>query len=101
MNMKHRVPFLFLLLMLANCSSVHALTFDEWRAAHFTAAELADNSISGAAADPGHYGMTNLLRYAFSLDARVPLIAAAPRLTFAAGEPAIIFTPQADAEDVL
>ena len=100
--MKHRVPVIFfLLLMLASLSRADAITFDEWRAAHFTAAELADSNISGAAADPGRYGMTNLLRYAFSLDARQPAILAAPRLTLAAGEPALVFTPQAGAEDVL
>ena len=54
---------------LAAVSVSHAITFDEWRAAHFTAAELADSSISGAAADPGHFGFTNLLRYTLSLGA--------------------------------
>ena len=88
-------------LVLAGSSISNAITFDEWRATHFTAAELADSSISGAAADPGLFGMTNLLRYAFSLDARQPSITAAPQLTIAAGEPALVFTPQADAEDVL
>ena len=85
---------------LAAVSVSHAITFDEWRAAHFTAAELADSSISGAAADPGHFGFTNLLRYTLSLDARTPRVATAPRLTFAVGEPALVFTPQAAASDV-
>lgn len=98
--MKQRAAFFFLL-ALAILSRADATTFDEWRAAHFTAAQLADSSISGAAADPGHFGMTNLLRYAFSLDARQPAVAAAPRLAWAAGEPALAFTPQAGAEDVL
>lgn len=99
MNTK-RLTLLFLLTF-AGLSNVHAVTFDEWRAAHFTVAELADSSISGAAADPGRFGMTNLLRYAFSLDAHQPAITVAPRLTLAAGEPALVFTPQAGAEDVL
>lgn len=93
---------LALLLALAiGTTRVTAATFESWRAAHFTATELLDASVSGAAADPGHFGVTNLLRYALSLDAHVPLVAAAPRLTFAAGEPALVFTPQADASDVL
>ena len=37
--------------------------WDAWRAANFTAAELADNSISGPAADPDADGLDNLAEY--------------------------------------
>ncbi len=97
----HKVLLAVCSLALASASVSNAVTFDEWRAANFTAAELANSSISGATADPGNFGKTNLLRYAFSLDAHHPAITAAPRLTIADGQPAVIFTPQSDAEDVL
>ncbi|HWD20005.1 MAG TPA: fibronectin type III domain-containing protein [Verrucomicrobiae bacterium] len=42
--------------------------YEDWRAAHFTAAELADASISGDAADPDHDGIPNLVEYGFGLD---------------------------------
>ncbi len=38
----------------------------------FSEAELEDPEVSGAAADPGGFGVPNLLRYVFGLDARSP-----------------------------
>jgi PKD repeat protein len=42
--------------------------FDFWRAGHFTAAELANTNISGAAANPDGDSFPNLLEYAMGLD---------------------------------
>jgi PKD repeat protein len=43
-------------------------TFDLWRAAKFTAAELANTNISGSAANPDGDSYPNLLEYAMALD---------------------------------
>lgn len=43
----------------------------DWRATHFTGSELDDPALSGAAADPDHDALPNLLEYAFRLDPRV------------------------------
>ncbi len=42
-----------------------ALTFQEWQAANFTPAQLADTAISGAPADPDSDGQANLHEYVF------------------------------------
>ncbi len=47
-------------------------SYDTWRAAYFSEAELEDASVSGDEADPGGYGIPNLLRFAFAMDAREP-----------------------------
>jgi len=47
-------------------------TFDTWRPAKFTAAELADNAISGKFADPDLDGISNLMEYALFLDPHTP-----------------------------
>ena len=41
---------------LATTVTAVAITFDEWRVAHFTAAEMTDANISGEAADPTQMG---------------------------------------------
>jgi hypothetical protein len=41
-----------------------ATGFDDWRAAHFSGADLQNPAISGPAADPDGDGVTNLLEYA-------------------------------------
>lgn len=47
--------------------------FANWVAANFTAAEQANDAISGPLADPDAAGVTNLQRYAFALPARGPV----------------------------
>ncbi len=44
-----------------------ATGFEAWRRARFTAAELADETVSGPLADPAESGVPNLLRYALGL----------------------------------
>jgi PKD domain len=46
-------------------------TFDAWRAAKFTAAELANTNISGAFANPDSDPFPNLLEYAMGLDPKI------------------------------
>jgi PKD repeat protein len=46
--------------------------FDLWRAGKFTAAELANTNISGAAANPDGDSFPNLLEYAMALDPKTP-----------------------------
>lgn len=58
--------------LLALPLTVDALTFDEWRAAHFTAAQLSDPAISGAQADADGDGKVNLIECAFETDPLVP-----------------------------
>lgn len=57
-----------------------ATTFNDWRAGHFTAGELANAAISGDAADPDGDGIPNLLEYAFGLDPRAPDSAGLPTI---------------------
>jgi PKD repeat protein len=47
-------------------------TFAAWRAGKFTAAELGNTNISGAAANPDGDGFPNLLEYAMGLDPKSP-----------------------------
>jgi len=54
------------------------VTFDIWRAAHFTTSELNDPTISGPAADPDHDGLSNLLEYALGTDPKTRNDSAAP-----------------------
>jgi hypothetical protein len=48
-------------------------TYAAWRSANFTGTALANDAISGPAADPDGAGVTNLQRYAFALAARGPV----------------------------
>ncbi|MBX3737115.1 MAG: putative Ig domain-containing protein [Candidatus Didemnitutus sp.] len=54
-----------------------------WRAAKFTGGEVADDAISGTAADPDGDGLTNLLEYALDL---------APKAVSSSGLPAVAKT---------
>jgi hypothetical protein len=45
--------------------------YENWRAIHFTAAELANPAISGDGADPDADGIVNLVEFAFNLNPRV------------------------------
>ncbi len=47
-----------------------ATSYAAWRAANFSAAEAAQDAISGPDADPDRAGLTNFARYAFALAAR-------------------------------
>ena len=58
--MKRLIPKLALLAMTVTAA---AITFDEWRAAHFTAEEL-NLTVSSEGADPDGDGKTNLLEFA-------------------------------------
>src|SRR5207247_9378595 len=55
-------------------------TFEAWRAANFTAAELANTNISGAVANPDGDRFPNLLEYAMGLDPKT----SKPASTFSA-----------------
>jgi hypothetical protein len=46
--------------------------FERWRLRNFTAEELADATVSGAAATPASDGMANLFKYYLGLTARTP-----------------------------
>ncbi|MFA6287401.1 MAG: hypothetical protein WC661_08440 [Opitutaceae bacterium] len=55
-----------LLVILGLCVGLaRALTFDDWRTASFTTAQLSDATISGATADPDTDGTGNLQEYVF------------------------------------
>lgn len=60
------------LLLLAAATRLPAITYDEWKALHFTAAEIADPAISGRHADPDRDGRTNLREFAEGTDPMVP-----------------------------
>ncbi len=49
-------------------------TFDAWTVAHFYPDERADPARTEPAGDPERFGVANLLRYAFDLDPRRPLV---------------------------
>jgi hypothetical protein len=57
------------------------LSYEAWRAKHFTSGELADPTVSGDNADPDGDGLANLLEYANGVDPRTS--SPAPRLTAA------------------
>jgi len=47
-------------------------TYDSWRSSHFSAAERADDRISGPLADPDGDSIKNLMEYALGLDPHTP-----------------------------
>ncbi|MDP1579306.1 MAG: Calx-beta domain-containing protein [Candidatus Didemnitutus sp.] len=59
-------------------NDVLAGSFAAFRQTHFTAGELADAAISGAAADPDADGLTNLMEFALGLNPRVASVANLP-----------------------
>jgi hypothetical protein len=67
-NFHFNVPFRGFLLTLP----MDFGTFDTWRTTKFTAAELADDGISGALADPDLDEISNLMEYALFLDPHTP-----------------------------
>ena len=58
-----------LLLSLPLC--VRAVSFDDWRLLHFTAVELANPAIAGAASDPDGDGRSNWLEYTTDSDPKL------------------------------
>lgn len=74
-------------------SADHAESFYSWREKHFSAEELEDETISGPQADPGGFGVENLLRYALGLDARNPDLSESVRVAFLPdeGEPSNVY----------
>ena len=62
---------------------VQPRVFSGWQTANFTPAEIAAG-LAAPGADPGGFGITNLMRYTLGLDARNPQ---------AAGVPGVSFTP--------
>ncbi len=69
--MKIRFLLTPILLLLAD-PSVQAVSFDEWRAQYFTAAQLLDSAVSGPHADPDGDGRGNFLEFALDSDPWVP-----------------------------
>jgi hypothetical protein len=56
--------------------------YDQWRAANFTAEQIADDSISGVNANPAADGVSNLMKYALGLNPHQPSVAQLPTAGF-------------------
>lgn len=61
-------------------SGPEGITFADWLAENLSEEELADEERTTPEGDPGGFGIPNLLRYAFALDARNPERAGLPRI---------------------
>lgn len=66
--------------------------FDQWRASHFTDAELLDETISGPHADPAGDGVSNLAKYALGLLPFEPSRDATPEVFLDMDRAALRFT---------
>ncbi len=51
---------------------LRAITFDEWRALHFTTGDLTDGGISGYTADPDGDGRANWMEFGLNTDPFIP-----------------------------
>ena len=71
-----------------------------WRRANFTAAELADPSISGDLADPDHDGLANMMEYALGLPPKDPAALNRPYATITGGDLTLTYTRAIAAIDV-
>jgi pectate lyase len=87
-------------------SAVATLTFNvpggfaAWQAAHFTAQQLSDPTVSGQNATPAHDGVANLIKYALGLD---PFATATPPLwtfQYVSGEGVLTYHRPAAVSDV-
>ncbi len=58
-------------------------TFSAWRQFGFSASELAEEEVSGPAADPSGRGIPNLARFAFGLDEKQPVRSGLPGVRLA------------------
>lgn len=75
--------------------------FSNWREqGHFTVEELGDPSVSGPQADPGGFGIPNLVRYALGLDPVAPDRERLPKMTTAGPAPNFTFGWLSDAADL-
>ena len=79
---------------------IHDRPIDAWRLASFTAAELADPSISGDLADPDHDGLCNLMEYALGLPPKDPATTNRPYASLLSGHLTLIYTRAKAAVDV-
>lgn len=75
-------------------------SFETWRAANFTSAELADANVSGAAAIASADGLPNLLKYALGLSAKTPAAGAAGEAGTTGTHYTLTFTRAAALPDV-
>lgn len=71
-----------------------------WRAAKFTAPEVADDAISGTAADPDRDGLTNLLEYALDLAPKAAASSGLPALAKTATDWTFTYSRPADRPDI-
>ena len=76
--MKRLLPTLALA---ATTFTAAAVTFEEWRATHFTPTELANPAISGPVANPDHDGRSNYLEFAFDADPKAFQAGVGPQVT--------------------
>ena len=91
-----------LLPLLALLPRADAISFGDWRAAHFTAAQLADPAVSGSLADPDGDGFGNLLEFGFALDPwSCDTLASQPTLGLASGHLTLSYRQRIDAENLL
>lgn len=74
--------FVLLLVFTSRSGATQHHPFDQWRAAHFTEAELVDETISGPHADPAGDGVPNLAKYALGLLPFEPSRDAMPEVFF-------------------
>jgi hypothetical protein len=79
---------------------IHDRPIDAWRLNSFTAAELADPSISGDLADPDHDGLSNLMDYALGLPPKGPTAANRPYGSITNGYFTLTYTRAYAATDV-
>jgi hypothetical protein len=77
-----------------------ALTFSEWRTAHFDTGELADSLVSGATADPDGDSVANLHEYVFFGEPLVVDTQLAPTLTEISGDLVLTYRERHDLSDV-
>lgn len=75
-------------------------SFTAWQETYFTAAQLADSSVSGPQANPSGDGVSNLLKYAFSSDPMVADRSALPQTAIENGALTLTYTVNKIATDL-